>query len=222
MDFECLGLSRFVVAVPDHEEFDEKPYGKVSKHSMAYLKSLEFEKGAKILDLETFLNFLNEKKVGAQIELKDFNLAKIITHTVQEVELNPAELRGPIVFTSFNPLAVLKLRRVMKKQGICLLDNAQNIKGFGFGLQAIQLGSFFGKWVLRQCSKRQIWGFMTHYRYLPMKMIEYAHQLNVRFCPRVPDDKNLVLSYIDANVDGFETDNVPFIIECIEKAGYSF
>ncbi len=66
-----------------------------------------------------------------------------------------------------------------------------------------------------------IWrGFMTYYKYLPAKMIAYAHQCGVKFCPRVPDNKDLVAEYIRAGVDGFETDNIGFIRQCISEAGF--
>lgn len=74
--------------------------------------------------------------------------------------------------------------------------------------------------MLRQCHARNIWGFTTYYKYLPIKRLAYAHSLKVKFCPRVPDDINLINQYIDAGVDGFETDNVPLIRDCIEKKGF--
>jgi hypothetical protein len=126
------------------------------------------------------------------------------------------------VFSSFNPFAVISLQKAFVKAGLPLYDHFAGKKGYGFALQAIALGSFTGKWVLRMCKRHKIWGFTTYYKYLPINRIAYAHECGVKLCPRVPDDEQLVLDYINADVDGFETDNVPFIKACIAKAGYSF
>jgi hypothetical protein len=92
--------------------------------------------------------------------------------------------------------------------------------GLALGLQAIKVAGAFGRWVLRRCQARAIWGFCTYYKWLPPRMIAYAHQCGVRFCPRVPDDEALVSEYVQADADGFETDNVPFIRKAISRAGF--
>jgi glycerophosphoryl diester phosphodiesterase len=90
-----------------------------------------------------------------------------------------------------------------------------------FGLQGINLNAWYGNWILRETAKAHLWGYMTNVRWLPKEKLLYAHQLGVKFCPRVKDNEDLINGYIDAGVDGFETDNVPFIRRCIEKKGFS-
>jgi hypothetical protein len=92
------------------------------------------------------------------------------------------------------------------------------------GLQGIRLGALgglVGKRVLKMCAHKNLWGFMTYYKNLPPGLIPLAHKFGIHFCPRVPDDSALVKTYIEANVDGFETDNIPFIRQCILEAGYT-
>ncbi|MHA1681744.1 MAG: glycerophosphodiester phosphodiesterase [Promethearchaeota archaeon] len=215
-------VASFAKHVPDESEFGEVAVGKVKEHTMEYLHALKFDQGASILSLQEFLNFLADVKVGAQIELKGFHFHKEIIENLGKIEIDHEGLKGPIVFTSFNALAILRLRKMVKKAGLPMYDFFKETRGFAFGLQAIPLGSFFGKFVLRRCKKNGIWGFMTYYKNLPANRIAYAHKMGVKFCPRVPDDEELILSYINSDVDGFETDNVPFVLNCIQKAGFSF
>ncbi|MHA1371698.1 MAG: glycerophosphodiester phosphodiesterase [Promethearchaeota archaeon] len=211
------------IEIPDPAEFGgEEPTGLVSKHTTAYLKALKFNDGAGILTLQEFIEFLVDNKVGAQIELKETGYEPDIIKVLRRVEIDHESLRGPVVFTSFNPFAILRLKKLLWKTELPKYDYFANKKGVCLGLQAISLGAFYGKWMLRKCRKNRIWGFMTHYRHLPVFRIPYAHENGVKFCPRVPDDESLVLSYIEGNVDGFETDNVQFIKKCIAKAGYEF
>jgi hypothetical protein len=83
----------------------------------------------------------------------------------------------------------------------------------------VPIGSIFGNIFLKRFEKHQVWGGMTHYRYMPVKRIALAHKHGVKFCPRVPDDVDLINAYLDAGVDGFETDNVPLIRKCSEAKG---
>ncbi|MHA1891769.1 MAG: glycerophosphodiester phosphodiesterase [Promethearchaeota archaeon] len=221
-DSQVDRILKYATKVPDENEFNEKPIGSVSTHTLDYLKAMAFPNSAQILTLEEFLQFLTEQKVGAQIELKEFNFNEEIIKIIETMNVDHGSLKTPIVFSSFNPFAILKLRKMMKNQGIPIHDNLSGDKGFGLGLQGIRLGGFLGKWVLKRCKKNTIWGFLTHYRNLPPKRIPLAHEMGVKFCPRVPDKEDLIISYINSNVDGFETDNVPFIKKCIEKVGYSY
>ncbi|MFX0103382.1 MAG: glycerophosphodiester phosphodiesterase [Candidatus Hodarchaeota archaeon] len=215
-------IAKNATFTPDVQEFGEEPVGKVRDHTVDYLKALKYENDASILTLEEFLHLLRDKKVGAQIELKEFGFEKQIITMLEGLDIDHDDLKGPIVFTSFNWFAILKLQKLLWKTNLPKHDFFNKKKGFCAGLQAIPLGSFIGKWVLRQCKKNKIWGFMTYYKYLPISRIEYAHQCGVKFCPRVPDNEELIKSYINANVDGFETDNVPLIKKCITDEGYQF
>ncbi|MHC1592215.1 MAG: glycerophosphodiester phosphodiesterase [Candidatus Helarchaeales archaeon] len=216
-------VASHAVKLPEWDEFKENPTGPVSEHTMDYLKSLKFDKGARILSLDEFLEFLSKKKAGAQIELKEFHFLDKIIEYISDIEIDHDALAGPVVFTSFNPFAIIKLRKKVLKNGdLPVYDFFAGRKGYAFGLQGIPLGAFFGKWVLRRCKKNRIWGFMTHYRNLPIHRIPYSHEMGVKFCPRVPDDESLIMRYIENDVDGFETDNVPLIIKCIKKAGYGY
>lgn len=208
--------------IPDLAEFNEAPAGKVNDHTVAFLKALQFDHGAGIITLDEFLSFLGRHRVGAQVELKEFHFNRAIVQALVDAALDHGSLRAPVVFTSFNAMAVMALRKALLKAGVPVLDPARGTTGPGLGLQAIPLGSFIGKPVLRWCKARQVWGFTTYYKYLPASRIACAHACNVKFVPRVPDDPALVRSYIDANVDGFETDNVPFIKACIADAGYTY
>ncbi len=208
--------------VPDPAEFNELPDGNVNDHTMPFLQAIEYEQGARILDLHRFMEFLRDNKVGAQIELKEFHFHDKIVECLKDVAIDHESLKGPIVFTSFNPFAILSLRKALMRAGLPMYDALGGAKGYGLGLQAIPLGAWFGTWVVRRCKQNRIWGFTTYYTYLPVSRIEYAHQCGVKFCPRIPDDEQLALEYINADVDGFETDNVKFVIRCIETAGYTW
>jgi glycerophosphoryl diester phosphodiesterase len=194
----------------------------VNDHTMPFLKAIKYDHGASILSLDEFLAFLKDKHAGAQIELKEFHLHAKIVESARQSNIDHETLKAPVVFSSFNPFAIFSLRKAFVKAGLPLYDHFAGKKGFGFALQAIALGSFMGKWVLRLCKKNKIWGFTTHYKFLPISRLEYAHACGVKFCPRIPDDEQLAIDYINAGVDGFETDNVPFIKACIKKTGYTF
>ncbi|MEX2726519.1 MAG: glycerophosphodiester phosphodiesterase [Candidatus Sigynarchaeum springense] len=215
-------ITKHATSIPPESEFHELPVGKVNDHTMSFLKAIKFEHGASILSLDEFLAFLHDHHVGAQIELKEFHFNARIVEAAKQADIDHETLKAPVVFSSFNPFAVISLRKAFVRAGLPLYDHFAGKKGYGFALQAIPLGSFAGKWVLRRCKKHKIWGFTTHYKYLPASRIGYAHECGVKFCPRIPDDEQLAIDYINADVDGFETDNVPFIKRCIVKAGYSF
>ncbi|MBN2152589.1 MAG: hypothetical protein JW839_14140 [Candidatus Lokiarchaeota archaeon] len=215
-------VAKHATTVPPEAEFGELPIGKVNDHTMAFLKALKYEHGASILSLDEFLAFLKEHRAGAQIELKEFHFNARIVDAARKACIDHDALKAPVVFSSFNPFAVVSLRKAFVKAGLPLHDHFAGKRGYGFALQAIALGSFAGTWVLRRCKKHKIWGFTTYYKYLPPYRIAYAHDCGVKFCPRIPDDERLALDYINENVDGFETDNVPFIKDCIKKAGYTF
>ncbi len=215
-------VAKHATGVPAESEFHELPVGKVNDHTMPFLKALKYEHGASILSLDEFLAFLRDKRAGAQIEMKEFHFNAKIVEYAGKAGIDHETLKAPVVFSSFNPFAVVSLRKAFVKAGLPLYDHFAGKKGYGFALQAIALGSFTGKWVLRMCKRQKIWGFTTYYKYLPTSRIAYAHDCGVKFCPRIPDDEQLALNYINSDVDGFETDNVPFIKACIAKAGYSF
>jgi glycerophosphoryl diester phosphodiesterase len=212
-------IAKLAKKVPSEAEFHELPIGPIKEHTLAFLKALNFENNQQILTLAEFLELLKTLRMGAQIELKEGGYEDLILKTIQDAQINYGESLGPIVCTSFNASAVLRLIKKAPQYQIPLYT-IENQNGLCFGLQGIPLSSWFGKWVLRQCGKKKIWGFMTYYKYIPIARLEYAHLNGVKFCPRVPDEINLVNAYIDAGVDGFETDNVPFIRKCIEDKGF--
>jgi glycerophosphoryl diester phosphodiesterase len=209
----------FAIGLPTEAEFHESPEGPVKSHTLAYLKAMKFRNDAEIMTLPEFLDFLKKLRIGAQIEMKEMGFEDLIAKCIAESNLDYKELIGPVVCTSFNWGTVLKLQKAMKSYETPLYLPKKQV-GLAFGLQAIPLGSFYGNWVLRQCRVHNIWGFTTYYKYIPISRIAYAHSQNVKFCPRVPDDIDLINKYIDAGVDGFETDSVPLIRECIEKKGF--
>jgi glycerophosphoryl diester phosphodiesterase len=216
------GIARHATSIPDEKEFGELPMGPVREHTLAFLKAIKYEDDAKILSLDEFLGFLKEHEVGAQIELKEAGFESMLVDKMRAASIDHDGLKGPIVFTSFFWPAIVKFQKLLWKSDLPKYDFFNNKKGVCAGLQALPIGSVFGPWLLRQCKKKHIWGFMAYYKYIPAARIPYAHENGVKFCPRVPDDEALILSYIKAGVDGFETDNVPFIKECIEKAGYQY
>lgn len=213
------GIAKLATKVPPIEEFNEEPTGPVSSHTLAFLKALEFRNKQQILTLREFLELLKKLKIGAQIELKEGGYPDAILKCIEEANIRYDEINGPIFCSSFNWKAVLDLVNRAPNYKIPLYRFNQST-GLAFALQGLPVGSFIGKWILRQCKKKHIWGFATYYKYIPVNRIAYAHEMGVKFCPRVPDDINLINQYIDAGVDGFETDNVPFIRDCIEKKGF--
>lgn len=204
--------------VPTAAEFNQKPVGKVSSHSLAYLKALKFPNDAEIMTLLEFLQLLKRLRIGAQIELKEFGYEEQVLEVIQEAEIDYGELIGPIVCTSFNWLSIKKLIKKAKSYDIPLYSHEGDV-GQAFGFQAISLGAFYGKWVLRRFHKFDVWGGMTHYRYMPVDRLNYAHKMGVKFCPRIPNDEDLALEYLKSGVDGFETDDVPFIRDVVKKSG---
>ena len=210
-------IASFAISTPEEKEFGELPVGKVKKHTLAYLKSLKFENDAQILSLPELLVWLKEKKVGAQLELK-VSCGEKILQNILEADMPWEELNGPIVITSFNFLLIKKLLNEVKKYDIPLYVPNKS-RGLAFGFQAIKTGSFYGKSMLRKFKKWGIWGGMTYYKNMPIRRLKYAHEMGVKFCPRVPDNVKLINKYLDAGVDGFETDNVPLIRECCMKKG---
>jgi glycerophosphoryl diester phosphodiesterase len=196
--------------------------GPIKNISLEQLKSLKFDHDAEILTLGEFLEFLKKYNVGAQIELKEMGYEKQIIEIIEAVNIDYEKLIGPIVLTSFNILAIRRCIKELKKKPNIPQYRYPNTKGLGLGLQAIPLGAFYGNAVLRWCKRNNIWGFTTYYKYLPISKIHYAHECGVKFCPRVPDDPELIKKYIEADVDGFETDNVPLIRKLIEEHGYTF
>jgi glycerophosphoryl diester phosphodiesterase len=213
------GIAKHAKSVPSPEKFNEIPVGPVKEHTTAFLKALNFQNDMKILTLDEFIELLKKLKMGAQIELKEGGFEDLILKVIQDAQIDYEQQLGPIVCTSFNASAVLRLVKKAQNYQIPLYEYNTR-KGLAFGMQGIPLGSWYGKWVLRQCGKKHIWGFMTYYKYIPIKRLAFAHDEGVRFCPRLPDDEQLVNAYIDAGVDGFETDNVPFIRKMIEKKGF--
>jgi glycerophosphoryl diester phosphodiesterase len=194
---------------------EQKLKGPVKNHTLQALKSLKFPNNAEILTLEEFLEFLKQKKAGSQIELKEMGFESQILDIIEKAAIDYDSLIGPIVLTSFNFLSIRKLVKLLNKRPNIPKYRYPNQKGLALGLQAIQLGSFYGNAVLRWCQRNNIWGFMTYYKYLPISKIEFAHRCGVKFCPRVPDNPDLIKRYIQADVDGFETDNVPLIKKLI-------
>ena len=216
------GIAKHAASTPDPAEFGELPSGPVREHTLAFLKALKYEHGCEILTLDEFLGFLKDNKVGAQIELKEAGFESMLVDKMRAAAIDHDSLKAPIVFTSFFWPAIVKLQKLLWKSELPKYDFFNNKKGVCAGLQALPIGSFLGPWLLRQCKKKRIWGLMTFYKYIPAFRIPYAHECGVKFCPRVPDDEALILLYINVGVDGFETDNVPLIRECIKKAGFSF
>ncbi|MHA1732113.1 MAG: glycerophosphodiester phosphodiesterase [Promethearchaeota archaeon] len=206
--------------VPDEDEFGERAAGPVHDHSTAFLQAMEFDHGARIMTIPEFLDWLKANRMGAQIELKEFGFHGQLARHIADAELDYSDLAGPVVVTSFNFLAILRLRKALLKLDRVPKYGYPDRPGIAWGLQAISTRGRFGRWVLRRCRSRGVWGFMTHYKHLPPESISYAHEMGVKFCPRVPDDEELIRKYIAADVDGFETDNVPLIRRCIEEAGF--
>ncbi|GAB4317408.1 MAG: hypothetical protein Kow0069_20150 [Promethearchaeota archaeon] len=223
-------VAKFATSVPDEEEFGERPAGLLRAHTAEFLRALEFPRGARVLTFPEFLDFLNKYRVGAQVELKETGFENLLATQFAEAELDYSDLAGPVVVTSFNPLAVWRFR----KAALRLEDGGKlptfkqrgpvpgrETPGVAWGLQAVRVSPGpWGKLVLRLCRKYGAWGFMTHHKYLPVESLPLAHAWGVRFCPRVPSDPVLVDRYVAAGVDGFETDDVPFVRERIEAAGY--
>ncbi|MHA1339659.1 MAG: glycerophosphodiester phosphodiesterase [Promethearchaeota archaeon] len=207
----------FAEYIPEVNEFNEKPEGLVREHTFEYLKSIKFSNNARILNLSEFLDLLKKLKIGAQIELKEGGYEEKILKIFENADINYEEHIGPIVCTSFNWFAIKRLVKLSRKYRIPLYSHSGK-KGLAFGFQAIPLGSPIGKFIIRKFHKMNIWGGMTHYKYIPIKRLEYAHKYGVKFCPRIPDNKELALAYLKAGVDGFETDNIPFIRECVIEA----
>ncbi len=214
-------IAKFATQLPNASEFNEPHLGRVNLHTLKYLKSLKFPNGGEILTIGEFLAFLKNYRVGCQIELKEMKgvLPKLLDE-IARANIDYMNQLAPVVITSFNWIAILKLRRLLLKRSNIPRYKYPDIAGLALGLQALKLAGAFGRWTLRRCQNRDIWGFMTYYKYLPSRMIPYAHECGVKFCPRVPDNKNLVMEYIRAGVDGFETDNIGFIRQCISEAGF--
>nr|MDO8108984.1 glycerophosphodiester phosphodiesterase [Candidatus Sigynarchaeota archaeon] len=216
------GIAKHAKKIPDKSEFNEEPSGPVKEHTLAYLKAIQYDQGAHILDIDEFLAFLKARKAGAQVELKEGGFELLLIEKMRAAGIDHDALMAPIVFTSFQWPAIVKLQKLLWQMDLQKYDFFNDKKGYCAGLQGLPLGSFIGAWILRQCKKKHIWGFMTYYKYLPISRLEYAHDCGVKFCPRIPDDEKLALNYINAGVDGFETDNVPFVKTCIKKAGFSY
>ncbi len=214
-------ISKFATQIPNASEFNEPHLGRVGLHTLRYLKALKFPNEGEIMTIGEFLAFLKKHCVGAQIELKEMKrvLPKLLDE-IARANIDYTNQVAPVVVTSFNWVAILKLRRLLLKRSDIPRYKYPDTPGLALGLQALKLTGAFGRWILRRCQNRDIWGFMTYYKYLPSKMIQYAHQCGVKFCPRVPDNKDLVMEYIQAGVDGFETDNIGFIRQCISEAGF--
>ncbi len=210
-------IASYAIKAPEINEFGEEPKGRVNSHTIDYLKALKYENNAEILTLPELLQWMKEKRMGAQLELKQSCGIKIL-EDIEKANIPYDQMLGPIVITSFNFLLIRKLIKQAKNYDIPLYTH-DGQPGLAFGFQAIAMGEFYGKWVLKKFRKWNVWGGMTHYRYMPVKMLTTAHKFGVKFCPRVPDDKKLIREYLDAGVDGFETDNVPFIRECCEENG---
>ena len=211
-------IAKLAKKIPDLSEFNEAPIGKVSDHTLGFLKAFEFPNNSKLLTLEEFLKVLDKYKLGCQIELKEGGYEDLILKEIENAKLDYKNHLAPVVCTSFNYLSVKKLVKKSKNYQIPLYTH-QGVIGLAIGFQGIATGSFYGKYMLRQFHKLNIWGGMTYYKYMPVKRLDYAHQLGVHFCPRVPNNKELVMEYIRAGVDGFETDDINFIRSCITEAG---
>jgi glycerophosphoryl diester phosphodiesterase len=108
-------IASFAEKIPDRNEFNEEPTGSVRSHSLAYLKALKFPNNAQLMTLLELLNFLNRIKVGAQIELKEGGYEDAILKTIEAAEIDYEALLGPIVCTSFNYVAVMRLVKKAKK-----------------------------------------------------------------------------------------------------------
>jgi glycerophosphoryl diester phosphodiesterase len=212
-------ICKLATKVPEISEFNEEPIGKVSDHTLTYLKALQFPNNAQLLTLAEFLKVLDKYKLGCQIELKEGGYEDLILKEIESANLDYKSHSAPVVCTSFNYFAVKQLVKKAKNYKIPLYTHQGGV-GLAFGFQGIALGSFYGKYMLRQFHKLNIWGGMTFYKYMPAERLEYAHKLGVHFCPRVPNTKELVMKYIQAGVDGFETDSIQFIRSCIDEAGY--
>ncbi|HMF34627.1 MAG TPA: glycerophosphodiester phosphodiesterase family protein [Candidatus Lokiarchaeia archaeon] len=215
------GVAKHATKLPDPAEFGERPLGPVRDHTLAYLKAMEFPEGAKIMTVAEFLAFLKQYRVGAQVELKE--IAGVLPKLLDDVaaaDIDYSTLAVPIVITSFNWTGILRLRKLLLRRPDIPRHKFPDMPGLALGLQAIKVAGAFGRWILRRCQKRDIWGFCTYYKWLSPALIGYAHHCGVRFVPRVPDDESLIGVYIRADVDGFETNNVPFIRDCITRAGF--
>jgi len=208
----------FAEKIPPEDEFNEKPIGLVKEHTFDYLKEIKFPNNAKILNLSEFLELLKFLRIGAQIEIKETGCEEKILQIFEQANISYDDHIGPIVCTSFNWLIIRKLIHLSKRYNIPYYSY-NGKKGLAFGFQAISLGNPFGKFIIKQFHKMNIWGGMTHYKFMPVKRLEYAHKYGIKFCPRIPDNKELAMSYLKAGVDGFETDNISFIRECVIEAG---
>src|SRR5271157_468304 len=217
---EIRSLATLATTVPPEGEFHERPAGKVRDHTLAFLKGITFPRGTHLLSFAEFLDLLGSLRMGANIELKEGGYERQILEAIEAAHLDYENLIGPVVCTSGNIFAVLRLLRLVPKYDIPLYRFNEQ-KGLAMGFQALEPGAFYGQWLIRQMEKRHMWGFMTHYRHLPTTCLPYAHLHGIKFCARVPDDLPLINNYIAAGVDGFETDNVPLIRQCIEDQGYS-
>lgn len=211
-------IAKLALSIPNSQEFGQEPVGPVKSHTLAYLKAFKYPNNAEILTLSEFLEFLKQYKLGAQIELKEGGYEDLILQTIEKANLDYTTHIAPVVCSSFNFLAVSRLVKKAKKYKIPLYTHDGGV-GLAFAFQGIALGSFFGKFMIRKFHKMNIWGGMTYYKYLPVKMIDYAHKYGVKFCPRIPNNKELAMEYLKAGVDGFETDDVSFIRKCVEEAG---
>ena len=211
-------IATFAEKTPEFEEFHEIPSGRLRNHSLDFMKAMKFPNDAQLLTLPEFLEFLAKYKIGAQVELKEMGYEEEILKAFSETDIPYEDLLGPIVCTSFNFLAIRRLIKKAKQYNIPLYDHTGK-PGLAFGFQAIQMGALYGGLIMKKFQQYNVWGGMTHYRYMPIKQLPKAHKFGIKFCPRVPDKKELIMQYIDAGVDGFETDNVPLIRECLEQKG---
>jgi glycerophosphoryl diester phosphodiesterase len=211
-------IAKLATTIPDIKEFGEGPTGPIKEHTLAYLKSLKYPNDACILTLNEYLEFIGKYKIGAQIELKEGGYEDLILKTIEDANLDYSSHVAPVVCSSFNFLAVRRLVKKAKQYRIPLYTHDGDI-GLAFGFQGIATGSFVGKFILRRFHKMNIWGGMTFYKYMPVKMLGYAHKYGVKFCPRIPNNKELAMEYLKTGVDGFETDDIAFVRKCVEESG---
>ncbi len=209
----------FASDIPGEGVFGELPSGKIKDHTLAFLKAVKYPHNAEILSLNEFLEFLKRRHVGAQLELKEMGYERQILQVIQDAQIDYASLLGPVVCTSFNFFAIRRMQKLAKKMEIPLYTHSGG-QGLAFGFQAIPLGSIIGKPFLRWCKKHDFWGFTTHYKHLPISRIKYAHKCGVKYCPRIPDEIDIINLYLDAGTDGIETDNVPLIRKCLKERNY--
>ena len=212
-------ITSFAEKIPKISEFNEEPTGKIREHTLAYLKAMKFPNNANILTLSEFLKILKKYKFGAQIELKESGYEDLILKEIEQAKINYKEHTAPIVCTSFNWFAVKRLIKKAKNYNIPLYSSSGNI-GLCIGMQGIPLGiPLYGKYMMNRFQKLNVWGGMTYYKNMSVKLLDYAHKKGFKFCPRIPNDKKLAISYLKAGVDGFETDNISFIRECVKESG---